>query len=115
MSGHVLAPDLSIRQEEPLLWREAIDRLYRSGANDLGQRHVCQFQAAVVGGVLAQRELAIELHFTLVVFYGDEARIFVCRAVGPLLKLLVILRRPPVAEVALRVVLAPLVVESVGK
>src|SRR5215469_1252623 len=71
--GHVLAPDLPIRQEESLLRRKAIDRLHWSVADDVGKRHVCQLQATVVGGILAQGKLAVELYFALVVFYRDEA------------------------------------------
>src|SRR5215469_2825144 len=69
--GHVLAPDLPIRQEESLLRREAINRLHRSVADDVAKRHVSQLQATVVGGILAQSELTVKLYFALVVFHRE--------------------------------------------
>src|SRR5208282_5876127 len=44
---------------------------------------------------------------------GDKARILLGGAIGALLKFLGVLRRPPVAEVTLRIELATLVIEAV--
>src|SRR5271166_3733726 len=53
--GNVLAPDLAVSNEEPLLWRVAVDGLHRRIADDVHQCHVSQLEAAIVGGILAQR------------------------------------------------------------
>ena len=59
----VRAPDLAPAEEEALLGREAVDLLSRSAAVDhVEQRHQGDAQAAVVGGVLAERQLAVQLH-----------------------------------------------------
>ena len=109
---HVLAPDLPKCQKKALGRSVSIDEFHRRLANDVGQRHVSQFQASIVGGIFTQRQPAIELHLTLVVLHRDKARILLGGAIDALLKFLAVLRRPPVAEVALRIVLAPLVVEA---
>ena len=73
--------------------------------------HVSQHQPAQVGDIFAHGELAVDLD----VIHGDVLRILVGDATGALLKLLAILRRPPVAQIALRVELAAFVVEAVGQ
>src|SRR5580698_5309545 len=57
--GHVLAPDLPIRQEEPLLSRISIDRFHRRISNNGHQRHIRELEAAVIGGIFAQRQFAV--------------------------------------------------------
>ena len=73
--------------------------------------HVGEEQASVVGSVLTQGELAVDVD----VIHDDELAIFVYEAVGLAFELLCILRRPPVAEIALGVELLALVVEAVGE
>ena len=103
--GHVLAPDLSIRKKVPLRSRVSIDRLHRRVVDDRVQRHVRQLQPSVVGGIFTQRQFAIKLDVALVVLHGDKARILVGGAIHALLEFLGVLRRPPIAEVPLRIVL----------
>src|SRR5271156_2544489 len=110
---HVLAPDLPIRKKVPLRGRISIDRLHRCIANNGQQCHIRQLQSSVVGRIFTQRQLAIELNVALVVLHRNKTRILVGRAIGALLKFLGVLRRPPVAEIALRIVLPALVVEAV--
>ena len=73
------------------------------------QRHVRDAQAAVVGHVLAQRQLAVQLHLV----HRRVGAVLVHHAGGSLLELLAVGVRPPVRHVALRVELAAGVVESV--
>jgi nitroalkane oxidase len=55
--GYVLAPDLTVRDEEALLRRVIVDRLHLCVADKIQQCHICQFQPPVVCCVFAQREL----------------------------------------------------------
>src|SRR4029079_2345419 len=64
---------------------------------------------AVVGRVLAERQLSVDMH----VVDGDEAVVFVDEALRAALEVLRVLGRPPVVQVALRVVLTSLIVEPV--
>src|SRR5215469_8633715 len=63
---------------------------------------------AIVSGVLAERQLAVDLD----VIHRGERTIFIHQTVSAGLELLRILSRPPVAEVALAVELTPFVVEA---
>ena len=80
------------------------------------QRHVGDAQAAVVGRVLAQGELAVQLLRRDVALRRSrlKAAVLVGHAVGPLGEGLAVLGRLPLAQVALAVVLRALVVEAVG-
>jgi hypothetical protein len=71
----------------------------------------CKHQAAQIGDVLTHRELAVDLD----VIHGNILRILVREAAGTLLKLLPALGRPPIAQIALRVKLAAVIVEAVGE
>ena len=105
----VLAPALTVAHEEPLFRRETVDGLSRRGRQRRDVGHQRNPQTAVVGGILAERQLAVHLD----VVHRGEVRILVDDAGGPLLEAFGVGGRPPVLQVALRVELAPLVVEAV--
>ena len=67
--------------------------------------------AAVVGGVFAEGELAVDLD----VVDGGEGAVFVDEAIGAGGEFLEVFGGPPVVEVALGVELAAFVVEAVGE
>src|SRR5947209_10419672 len=73
------------------------------------QRHQCDTRTTIIGGVLAQRQLAVEMYTR----NRLESRILVRYTSCALLKLLRIDRGPPVAQIALCIEVAPLIVESV--
>jgi hypothetical protein len=75
----------------------------------LHQRHPREADAAVVGHVLAERQLAVQLH----VVDRRVAAVLLVDAGGALLERLAVGRRPPLAHVAGRVEAASLVVEPV--
>ncbi len=80
------------------------------------QRHVGDAQAAVVGGVLAEGELAVEVLGGDAVVRGRrfEAVVLLDFAVGALVELLAVFGGLPLAQVAVAVVFRALVVEAVG-
>ena len=51
--------------------------------DDVHQRHVGELQAAVVGGIFTQRQLAVQFHLALIVLHGDKVRILIRRAMRP--------------------------------
>ena len=79
------------------------------GAVEVG--HVGEDEAAVVGGVFAEGELAVDFE----IVDGGEVAVLGDEAAGAGVELLDVGGRPPVAEVALAVELAALVVEAVGE
>mmetsp|Transcript_49930 Transcript_49930/g.124151 ORF Transcript_49930/g.124151 Transcript_49930/m.124151 type:complete len:550 (-) Transcript_49930:300-1949(-) len=108
--GSVLSPDLRPREEEALLRRQPIDER-RRGLLLLQlrkERRVRQLEAAEVRDVLAARQLAVEL----LVVHLELGGLLHLHGGAPL-----ILRRvrwlPPVIQVALVIILPPLVVEAV--
>ena len=74
-------------------------------------RHEGEQQASVVGRVLTQGELAVDLD----VVNRGEGAVFVHQAIGAGRKVLEIVGGPPVVEVTFGVELAAFVVETVGK
>src|SRR6185503_14795384 len=111
---HVLAPHVGEAEEEALLRGEAVDvhaRLALQGLLERAERHA---GAAVVGGVLAQGEAAVQVDVPVDgILDGHELVVLLGDAVRALLEGGEVLRRPPVLEVALGVELAALVVEPV--
>ena len=109
----VFASPLCVADEESLLRREAVaHRLLRflRHRGHLGLPcHPAQDQAAQVGDVLAQRELAVDLD----VVDDRVLRVLVDDALRALFERLRILLRPPVLQVTVGVELAALVVERV--
>src|SRR5438874_1199323 len=100
-------------QKEPLLWGVTIDFLRGLaagiGSDSFAQRGQRDARAAVVGGIFAQRQFAIEFQ----IVHRDKVAILAGDAAGTLLKFLSILCRPPVAQIAGRIEFAPLIVEAV--
>ena len=107
----VLAPDVRPAQEETLLRGQAVNRWRLFPGHRADQRHVRDPHSTVVGGVLAQGQLAVELQ----IVHRHEAAVLVLGALGALFELLLVVGRPPVAQVAVRVELTALVVEAVGQ
>ena len=58
---HVVTPHLGPAEKESLLGAEPIDLRRLFASERIHQRHVGDAQPAVVGGVLAQRELAVQI------------------------------------------------------
>ena len=104
--GHVLAPDLPVCEEEALLRSITVDRGDRSVADNIHERHVSQFQTAVVGSILAECELAIKMYVAFVVLDGDEAGVLVGSAGSAIFwEGFAILGRPPFLQIPGGVVL----------
>ncbi len=96
----VLAPVLRVGDVEALRAGEAVDLLVDVdvlifGALEVG--HEGEEHAAVVGGVFAEGEAAVDLD----VVDGGEAAVLVGEAVGAGLEVLEVFGCPPVVEVAL--------------
>src|SRR5258706_910851 len=109
--GLIGAPDLRPAQKEALFRCESVALGRNLAAQCIHQRHVRDPHAAVVGRVFAQRELPIQLY----VIDGVKTGVLIHDALRAILERLVIYFRPPVAQVALRVILAALIVEAVGQ
>src|ERR1700690_2654834 len=110
----IAAPALSVSQEELLPRSVAVLSGREVDVFPLRireKRDVGQTQAAVVGGVLAQRQFAVHLH----VIDGDEAVVFLHFAVGLFLKVFGILGGPPVGEISVAVELTAFIIEAVGE
>ena len=117
--GLVLAPHLGEADEVALRLGVAVDLVVDGFAlrrQRVQQRHVGDAQAAVVGGVFAQGELAVQLECRGVALGRGrfKAAVLVGDAIGPLLKCFAIVRGLPLAQIALAVELGALVVEAVG-
>src|SRR6185437_4144551 len=109
----VLAPHLGKAEPETLISRKAFFGLseFRILLDALAQRHQSDVAAAIVRSVLTQSEPAVEVNALqrreLAVLVGDTA--------GALLEFLAVRIRPPVAEIALGIELAALIVKAVGQ
>src|SRR5579864_4759273 len=106
-------PALRMSKEKLLDRRVAILLLIQIDVLSLGirqERNESQPQAAIVGRILAQRQLAIDFD----VIHRAEIAIFFYRAVRFFFKLLSVFRCPPVGKIAVPVKLSPLIVEPVG-
>src|SRR5579884_1412685 len=110
-----LAPDACVSQIEALLRSVPVDGF--AGFTSLVifdvvvQSHQGNAGATVIGGVLAESEPSIELE----IVDGSESAVFISDATGTLFEFLCVLRSPPIAEVALRIVLTALIIEAVRK
>ncbi len=93
----VFAPDLCPTHKEALVRSKSIGGLLRSVSQHIKQGHMSNAHAAVVGGVLAQGELAANVH----VIDRDEAVVFIDEAGLEVVELLAVFVRPPVVQVAL--------------
>jgi len=107
---------LCITQKKLLLRRKRLLGLLlgcrdggRIGCEARHERDEGEAQAAIIGGVLAEGEFAVDFD---VVDCG-ELTVFVGNAAGLLFELFLVLRCPPVVEVAVGVELGALVVEAV--
>jgi len=107
----ILAPDLSPAEEHALLGREAVDFTLTSGTGAGKVGHQREAQAPVVGGVFAERQASVDVGLAV----DGVARVLIGDAGGALLIGLGVSGSPPVAQIALAVELAPLIVEAVGE
>src|SRR5207253_331988 len=105
----VLAPDLPEGEEELLLGRES--RAPGPRLSVRAERRERELQAADVRDVLAERQLPVDVHLVR----RDVLVVLVRHAGGALLVGVGHLGRPPLAQVAVAVVLPAAVVESVGQ
>ena len=117
--GFVLTPDLGKSEEVPLLFGVAVDLVVDGFAvlgQDVEQSHVCDAQAAIVGGVFAEGQLAIELGLRDVAVGRScfKAAVLGDFAIGALDELLAIFGSLPFTQVAVAVVLRAFVVKAVG-
>ena len=103
-------PRLGIAQEEALLGRESVDFLLRFGLRDTLKGRVGNGQAAEVGQVLPHRQLAVDVRR----IEGREGIKLLAHHGGAGRKPFAVFLGPPVAQVALGVVLPALVIEPVG-
>src|SRR5690349_3066834 len=109
----VLAPDLGKAEEEALFSREAILLLcdFRIFRHLLTQRHQGNVNSAIVRGVFAQCQAAVEVD----ILYRNELAVFISNAAGALFELLAVLVGPPVGEIAVSSELAALIVKTVSQ
>src|SRR5438270_10131092 len=77
--------------------------------NVMMQRSQRNPRAAIVGGVLAEREPAIQLD----VVNGGKPAVLIGYTAGAFFKFLSIFRRPPIAQISLRIIFASLIVKTV--
>src|SRR6185295_238006 len=105
----VLAPALRVAYEEALLRSELIDLGQALAGNLVEKRHVGDPQSAVIGRILAQSELAVQLD----VFGYGELRVLIRQAVRALFEFRRVLCRPPVAQVAFGIEFPPFIVKPV--
>ena len=107
----VLAPALSVSDKEALLGSEPVDRIKLLASNLILPGNVCQHQAAQVGDIFSQGELAVDLD----VIHGYVLRILIGNTIGAFVELLAIFQCPPVAQISVSIELASFVVEAVGE
>ena len=75
------------------------------------ERDVGQAQAAVVGRVLAQRQLAVYLY----IVDRDKVAVLLYFAVGFLFEVFAIFRGPPVGQISIGIELAAFIVEAMSE
>src|SRR5689334_13808514 len=104
------APDLRPADEESLVSREAVDDRRRLASERHLPGPVRHREARQVADVLAERQLAVDVaiveHRVAIELRGER--------VGALLELRGVVRRPPVAQVAVAVELPAAVIEAVA-
>ena len=105
------APHLREAQEKALVGGESVTRRRLLTGEVILERHVGEAHAAVIGRVLAERELAVDVD----VVDDREAAVFVHDARGTLVEGFRVGRRPPVAQIAFGIELPALVVERMCK
>ena len=115
----VLAPDLAEADEVALRLSEAIDFLvdgFVLSGQCIVQGHECNTQAAVVGGILAQREMPVQVLRRSILFgrRGLEAAVFAGDTFGALSECFQVGVGLPLAQIAFSIKLRALVVEAVG-
>src|SRR6185503_18365356 len=104
------APGLAVAEEKPLRSRVAVNHRRLGAVQRVDVGAVGDRGAREVADVLAERELAVYVE------PGQrlERRVLLYEARGLRLELVVVLGRPPVAQVAVAVELSPAVVEAVA-
>src|SRR5205807_607835 len=110
----VLAPSPGKSEKITLIGGVAIDFLIwilLGLGHQIMQGHQGDARAAVVRGIFAQGELAIEFQ----VVNGNEVTVFIGNAFGAFFKFLSVLRCPPIAKIALGIEFAALIVKAMSQ
>src|SRR5690242_19381425 len=110
LDADVARPYLAITEKKTLIRRKAIDGLRRWLAPK--SFLVCAIgdcQAAEIGDAFAFHELAV---FVQPRFHLETVK-FLRNAVAARLEILIVLRRPPIAQISFRIELCALIVEAV--
>src|SRR5215470_1308220 len=113
LRSNVFAPDAPKAEKKSLIWSVAVDRLPRFLVlgYQLVQSHERDAGTAIIGGVLAQSQLAIQLE----VANGGEAAVFISYATCALFEFSGVCCCPPIAQIAFGIVLAPFIIEAVSQ
>src|SRR5450755_555140 len=106
--GGILAPNLGVAQEELLLRRKAVLLPGHMARQAVHERGIREADAAIIRGVLSQSKFSVHIYTG----HRAEAIVLLRNAPGPRLEGLAVLSRPPVTQVTLTIVLAPLIVET---
>src|ERR1700677_712080 len=104
-------PTLPVSDKETLLRSKSFDRLQRLAFGVVLPRHVRKNQSAEIGHVFAQGQLPVDLD----IVKNYVLRILIRDATGSLLKCFGVFGSPPVPQIAVRVELAPFIVEAMRK
>ncbi len=111
----LFAPHTTIAQKETLLRSVAVNVLRSLASfvfgNHLFKGHQGNAGPAVIGRILPQSKLAVQFQ----VIDRDKVPVFTGHTTGALFEFFPILFGPPVAKIALRIELAALIIEAVGK
>src|SRR5690348_7212276 len=112
LSGGLVAgfvpPDLGISEEEPLITGKAVQNRRWFAVQRKLVGSICNIQARKICDVFAQRQLSIHIKIwqrtVRTELFGQRA--------GPRVKVLAIVRCPPVLQLTRRIILAALVVKA---
>lgn len=105
----ILAPDLRVSQEETLFQSVAVELILVDAVvfKPAQQCHIGEADSGIVGAVFSKRQPSVYIH----AFHRAEFRILVDQAIRPALEGFIVLLRPPIAQVAIRIELPALVVK----
>src|SRR5699024_7264324 len=96
--------------EEPLIAGQSVDYRWLLAVKRNTIRLVCYGHAAKIANVFTERQFAVDTH----VFKRLVSVVLLGQLCGSSIELLAVLLAPPFSQIAVAVVLAPLVVESMA-